>query len=928
MKFRKKFLKIQSIIILKLKKIIRYIRMYHPIEYIKSKLYLRKNKIEEIEIQNTDNIKINFLGTTTNEYLKNINFYNIKEINNALNFVDAPKNLRKNKNIFFSHFDNQMVIFKNKNIKIAYISFIPQRNLKKDLSYLRKLVMSARIKKSDFVIVYIKNKENNILWEKCKQINKILGCLGADYIIYSDKKGQARQHLIKIYRLDKPTYITKSIDNFFNDIGISSVIHLDLNVDKKNSISEYYFLIKNSNGIAKYLNLKKNKNILNYYNNNYLNLNEKNNRMVLKDILKIIGLECPEKYKNLEKVGVKKICGKWSEVTQNDVLFLLEPYKYKNDTTTATDEDRLRQVKRAVSKGVLFIISYMELDKSIPHVVCKNVREAHIKMCNYLHKKNNITTIAITGSVGKTTTKDMLGAVFNQKYNVLKSPKNGNLQIQIGQNIQKIKPINEVYIQEIGGGRPGGSSRHSRMINPDMAMITNIGTAHLGNFKDQKELMLNKLGIIDGLKQKGVFFQNLDDKLLKKAKITKRKVITYSVENKKADYYGSNILFEENRMKFYINKKETKEKWLATLNVLGIHNVQNAIVCFAMADYYGLTPSEILAGLENFKTKGIRQNLVKIANQVFSIDCFNASIDSVSASLKTFDKYELENIGKKIVVLGDLTGIGDSEEKIHHKIADELMKYHFDEIILYGNSIKITSEDLNKKNIKNYYIKFPHFKKLNKKLKKLISTNDVVLLKGSSKLSLEYQIDLLYGTNLACSKFIDELEYQSIPGKHYKYRIFDDFCILYKFKGKNKKIHVKNSLFNKKVRAVYNNCFKNNKHILKVYLNKSCVHIGNNAFNTCKRLKSIKMKNVKYIGEKAFYKCNALVNVKLNEGIMHISSKAFAYCPKLKSIYLPESVVQIDDNVFKCSKKVLILCKENSLAQKYAIENKIKYKCI
>jgi len=932
MKIRKKFLRFLSVVLVKLRKIVRYMRKFHPFEYLKAMNYLNNiNSIKEIEIPDNESVNINFLGKSTNQFLKTANFDKISEMKNSLNFADiASEGIKKNNINFYGHFKNEMIIFKNNTNKLAYISFKPGKDPDCDFRYLKKMVTSAKILKSNFIIVYIKNRENNKLWKKYRYINKILGRLGADYIIYSDKDGQVKNHLIKIYRADKPTYVTKSIDSFSRKTEISSIIHVNVNLNNIRELSEYYFLVRVSQGSVRYLNMKsnKNKNISAIYSKGYKKLNEKSKVILLKDVFGVLGLDCPDKYKYLLNTTVGKICGKWSEVNKNDVLFLLEPYKYKNDKTTATDQDRLRQVTKALSKGVLFIFSYMPLDKNIPHVVCDNAREAHIKMCNYLYLKQNIKTIAVTGSVGKTTTKDMLACVFSEKYNVLKSPKNGNLQIPIGINIQNIDPTKEFYIQEIGGGRPGGASRHSRMINPDMAVVTNIGSAHLGNFENQKDLMMHKLGIIEGLKPDGVFFQNMDDDLLKTANITTRKVIKYSVDNKNADYYASDIVFGDNEMQFNINIKATKKKYSAKLNVLGMHNVLNAVVCFAMGDHYGLTPEEIINGLEKFRTSGIRQNTLKIANQDFVVDCFNASLDSVVASIKTFEKYEVKNNGKKIVVLGDVTGMGDSEEEIHHSIADELVKHTFDNIVLYGNSIKIVSDDLNKYNIKHDYVKSPDIKKLNMILKSLIKPNDVVLLKGSSKLSLEYQIDLLYGTNLACFKYIEESEYQSVPARHYKYRIFDDFSILYKFKGKYRNIILQNYIFNKKVRGIFNNCFKNNKRIVNVYLNKNCVHIGDGAFKSCIHLKNVKFRNIQYIGKNAFFGCKSLKKVKLNDGVLHISSMAFANCTQLEEIYIPNSVRQIDENVFIHSKNVVIICEKDSIAHKYAIENEMSYKCV
>ena len=919
MKARKRILVFLRKVHTSLKKAVRYKRMYHPFENIKARKYLHKNKPKIININNNF-LKINFVGKISKDILKKINFKNISEFKDSLNFFNFNGDIINTN--FYGHFNNDLVIFKNKKNSLGYISFVPKNNFKFDFNTLKKLILSAKISKVDFILVYIKNNNNLKEWDKTTNITKILGRLGADYIVFNNNN-LCRPHVIKTYRYDKPTYIIKSIEDFDNNKDYNIIVHLGINLENIKEVYQYYFLINNKNNVDY---LKENTDLLiTKYNKLFGNLKEKDKLLLFEDIFKILKIPFPKKYNSFRKIEVKKICSKFSEVHYNDVLFLLEPYRYKNDLTTATDDMRLKQACRAKDRGALFIFSYLKLNNSIPHTIVDNVREKHIELCSYLHKKNKVFTIAVTGSVGKTTTKEMLASVLSQKYDVLKSLKNSNLQIKMGLNIQNIQPINDIFIQEVGGGRPGGASRHSRMISPDMAVVTNIGTAHLGNFKNQEDLMNNKLGIMDGFNKDSIFFQNLDDEYLQKAKIKNRNVVTYSVKNEKADYYASDVKFHNDQSLFNINVKKTGKKVAVKLNTSGIHNVLNAVLCYAMADSLKLTDKQIIKGLAEFKTEGIRQNLISIAGQKILFDCYNASLSSVKSALSRFDKLEIEDGGKKIAILGDVTGVGESEEEIHKAIALELTKYKFDEIVLHGKSIKITSDALSDMKIKHHYFPITYKNKFHEYLKENIHENDIVLLKGSSKVELEYQVDLLYGTNYTTERLIEEGEFQTIPGINYKYRIFNKYAMLVSFKGHKKNITIYGNVYGKKNKGIFSNCFKGNPYIEKVDIRKNNTYIGVKSFENCKNLKILKMSSIKFIDRSAFEGCVNLTDVFLNEGLLQISERSFYGCKNLKELYIPKTVKQIDKDAFTNCPNICLICDKNSYVAKYAEENNIKY---
>ena len=162
--------------------------------------------------------------------------------------------------------------------------------------------------------------------------------------------------------------------------------------------------------------------------------------------------------------------------------------------------------------------------------------------------------------------RDRLYYVLKEGVRAGRNQRNSNVQVKIGINEQKIPSDTEIYVQEIGGGRPGGASRHSRMILPDAAIVTNIGTAHIGNYESQEDLKNNKLGIIDGMDRNGMLFLNADDPLLIEAK-PDCAVTYFALSNRDSDYYADKI--KENVGSTYFNIVSKSKTLPAKINVLG-----------------------------------------------------------------------------------------------------------------------------------------------------------------------------------------------------------------------------------------------------------------------------------------------------------------------------------------------------------------------
>ncbi|MDE6413231.1 MAG: leucine-rich repeat protein, partial [Eubacterium sp.] len=475
----------------------------------------------------------------------------------------------------------------------------------------------------------------------------------------------------------------------------------------------------------------------------------------------------------------------------------------------------------------------------------------------------------------------------------------------------------EVFIQELGGGRPGGASRHSRMILPEITVLTNIGDAHIGNFGSREKLMENKLGISEGMTDNGVMLLNADDPLLSKA-TPNCKTITYAKDNKAADYYAENIeeLHHQTIFDVVHNGRRTK----VLLNVLGAHNILNAVCCFAIGEYLGISAEDIAEGFANFKTSGIRQNLNNVCGVHLYMDCYNASSESMKSSMEVLSKIKASKDAKRIAIIGDITGMGDLAVDVHKDIAATIMNNPADHMIFFGSNIEETYNIISKHGYSCFYTS--KRKKLNEHLSEIVKPGDVIMAKGSSKVLLEQTIDTVFGTRFTDERLIDEVEYRRVRTGRISYNVFENYATAVKSSIKLKNINIKKSIAGITVSNISYGI--GHRKLQSVHLPDTIRHISARTFMNCTDLKFIKMsKGIKFISDSAFENCISLKHIQLYDGLLHIGNNAFAGCTELKKLYIPPTVVQIEENAFDNCPDLTIYCKEGSYADSYLMSNNI-----
>lgn len=360
-------------------------------------------------------------------------------------------------------------------------------------------------------------------------------------------------------------------------------------------------------------------------------------------------------------------------------------------------------------------------------IIVKNTIKAMQQLATYKRNMYNIPVVAITGSVGKTSTKDMVANVMNQKFNTLKTEGNYNNHIGVPLTIFRLKNEEALTI-EMGMNHFGEISTLTKIAKPTVCVITNIGTAHIGNLGSRENILKAKLEILEGMEKDGTIVINNDNDLLHKWYLEnkdKYKIITYGIENE-SDYMAEKIESKEDGSTY--NLKGTNEKIIVPVG--GNHFVLNSLCGVAVGSIFEIPIEKIKYGIESFELTKKRMDVTKTKENITIInDCYNANYDSMKAALEYLGKIENK---RKVAVLGDMLELGEYSKELHEKVGKEVIKNKIDILIVVGKEAKyianIAKEEMNKENV----IECNSNEEAANVLNKIKKENDCILFKASN----------------------------------------------------------------------------------------------------------------------------------------------------------------------------------------------------
>lgn len=381
-------------------------------------------------------------------------------------------------------------------------------------------------------------------------------------------------------------------------------------------------------------------------------------------------------------VSFNKIKMNSKDITTNDVFLAI------NKGHNYIDE--------AINNGAVGIISEYDLD--YPSIKVDNSILALGKIANYIRNLYDIPLIAITGSVGKTTTKELIYNVLSKKYKVLKSEKNKNNNIGCPLTLLNLDETYDIIVLEFGMNHFNEISYLSKICNPDYAIITNIGTAHIGNLGSKKNILKAKLEILDGMSNKNIIINN-KDRYLKKI----RNAI-------KVDEKRLNVIYK-NENEFIIDNVIFNYKYK--------HILPDIFIAIKVGLLFDINLKIISEAISEFEPIDGRLNIINREYKIID-DSYNSSYESLIEGLKSLDN------NFKYIVLADMLELGKFSIKYHKKVNKYLKKIKNKKVLLIGNYTK--------------YIDGIHFENLDELilfLKSNINKGDTVYIKGSRKFNLD-----------------------------------------------------------------------------------------------------------------------------------------------------------------------------------------------
>ncbi len=346
-------------------------------------------------------------------------------------------------------------------------------------------------------------------------------------------------------------------------------------------------------------------------------------------------------------------------------------------------------ISQTIARGASAVIAErmpegLSEDDMTKVLVVKNSLDALGKLAKAYKSRIKPRTIAVTGSVGKTTTKEFIYAVTSARYLAHKTEGNYNNELGMPLSVLSMPETAQVCVLEMGMSQAGEIARMTGIANPDIAVITNIGNSHIENLGSRENICKAKLEIVEGMNADGHIILNADEPMLfaQKGRLT-QDIIFVSLQNPQADYRALNIREYEDSTEFDLvaGKRVITNVKIPTI---GRHNVYDATYAFAVGVLLGMSDDEIKRGLMSFRNTGMRQNIYEYSGVTFIEDCYNAGPESMKAAVEVLAKLADKNHCHSIAVLGDMRELGEYSKQLHMEIGTLVASRHIDYLVTFG----------------------------------------------------------------------------------------------------------------------------------------------------------------------------------------------------------------------------------------------------
>ncbi|MBQ2425815.1 MAG: UDP-N-acetylmuramoyl-tripeptide--D-alanyl-D-alanine ligase [Lachnospiraceae bacterium] len=349
----------------------------------------------------------------------------------------------------------------------------------------------------------------------------------------------------------------------------------------------------------------------------------------------------------------------------------------------------------------------------------------------YLRARLSLPLVGVTGSVGKTTTREMIAAALSAKYRVYKTPGNSNSQVGVPITISEISEQDEIGVIELGMSEPGELTVIAKIAKIDMAVITNIGITHIEQLGSRENIYKEKMTIQDGLREDGVLILNGDDDMLCSTKGKSGVKTVYYGIGSNCDFRAENINLNDGPATFTAVHGEDRQE--VVLGVMGMHNVMNALAAIAVCHENGMTMEEAAQGLKTFHGFKGRQQIHAGARYTILDDSYNASPASMKASLDVFKT--LKQDSRHVAVLADMKELGDKVMEYHHEVGVHTAGTGVNFVITLGEACHALAEGV--RSVSDIsVVEFTDKEEMVSYLEANLADGDCVLFKGSNSMGL------------------------------------------------------------------------------------------------------------------------------------------------------------------------------------------------
>ncbi|MBR5230353.1 MAG: leucine-rich repeat protein, partial [Firmicutes bacterium] len=508
------------------------------------------------------------------------------------------------------------------------------------------------------------------------------------------------------------------------------------------------------------------------------------------------------------------------------------------------------------------------------------IRNAYIKAALHIRRLHKAKVITVTGSVGKTSTKEMIESVIRAHYkSPLISKGNNNSFFAVTKNILRLKHSTNVYLQEVGASAPKTIEISARQLEADICVYTNIGDSHIESYGSREMIIEDKSSLSAYGNPDGIAVINYDDPALMNHHFS-QKTLTYSLNNPGAAYYAKEIVSDGCGYDFMIVSSDRNESFSAHVNALGEHNILNAVAAFAVGSVLKLNAEEIIRGIAAYRPSGMRQNMLKVGGYHIFADCYNSSLIAVDNTLNAMDQMELpSNSGRRIAALGDVLELGEISEDTHRKIGQCVAKHNVDIFLGYGKEIDFAVNEAADAGVDSRY--FSRREDFEAALREFVTKDDIVLFKASHGVNIGASMDRVFGTDINESTSIGHFQYELLTLGDLEYYIFETSASVKKYLGSGPAPVVpafidaevtdhlsgETAVRSLPVEKIGKTAFRGMDYVKEVTLPDTIVRIRDGAFQGSGLTKFTAPPGLLTIGEDAFKDCIDLEEVKLNQAL-------------------------------------------------------------